>query len=236
MDMHRSFFLLLLLLAACQGQDQQPPRLEVITPSQGPKLDAIAREKRPAQEVLPFADSNWVEVQALEPSIRKDIRYATDNNFVEQVLYPCGRCFLRRPVAEALAQVHQNLQQKGLGLLVFDCYRPLDIQWKMWEIMPDARYVSDPRKGSMHNRGAAVDLTLVNTQGQLLPMGTEYDFFGREAWPEYTDLPEAVLQNRRLLQTSMEQAGFKGIRTEWWHFSYTSGHFAIEEKVWPCQN
>ncbi|MCB0642521.1 MAG: M15 family metallopeptidase [Phaeodactylibacter sp.] len=174
-------------------------------------------------------------MQARNSTLRADIRYATTNNFVKQVLYPCGRCYLRPAVAEALLRVHRQLQQQGKGLKVYDCYRPLAIQWKMWEIVPDPRYVSDPSKGSMHNRGAAVDLTIVDDQGKELDMGTDFEFFGKEAWPEYDQHPAEVIANRQLLRSLMEAEGFKGIRTEWWHFSYSRQSYPISEAVWPCQ-
>ncbi|MCB0705553.1 MAG: M15 family metallopeptidase [Saprospiraceae bacterium] len=170
----------------------------------------------------------------LAPDIRQNIHYATSDNFTKQVLYPCGRCLLRPTVANALLQVQKSLESKGYGLVVYDCYRPLDVQWKMWETTPDKRYVSDPNKGSMHNRGTAVDLSLVNSSGIELDMGTPYDYFGREAWPEYTELSPEILERRRLLQETMLVNGFQSIRTEWWHYSFPGTGSPISEVVWPC--
>lgn len=148
-----------------------------------------------------------------------DMRYATDNNFLKQDVYGCANCFLREDAANALINAQESLMEKGYSIKFFDCYRPLDVQKKMWEIYPHPGYVADPAKGSMHNRGAAVDITLVNVNGEELDMGTGFDHFGREAWHAYEDLPDTVKANRLLLKTTLESAGFRSIRTEWWHYS-----------------
>ncbi len=189
----------------------------------------------PVRPVLPDYDtSQWTEAIQLDSSIQVDMRYATENNFVEEKMYDCGRCFLRPEVARAVVQAHNELQKQGLGLKMLDCYRPRPIQWKLWEKVPDPRYVSDPRKGSMHNRGAAVDVTLVGPDGEQLEMGTPYDFFGPEAHPSYTNLPDSVLANRQLLRETMLAHGFQPIRTEWWHFSYGGRSYEISDMLWKC--
>ncbi|NND09441.1 MAG: M15 family metallopeptidase [Saprospiraceae bacterium] len=173
-------------------------------------------------------------MQVLDSDVQLDIRYATPNNFVNEVLYPCGRCILREQVAKALESVHASLREQGFGIKVFDCYRPLPVQQKLWNKVPDARYVTPPAKGSMHNRGAAVDLTLTDAKGNPLDMGTGYDFFGEEAYHTYTDLPEEVLQMRALLRKEMEEQGFKHIRTEWWHYSFQEQQYDLADFLWPC--
>ena len=111
-------------------------------------------------------------------------------------MYTCPRCFLRPAVAKALLKVHRELGKKGLGLKLYDCYRPHSIQWALWKKVPDPRYVADPRKGSMHNRGSAVDLTVVErATGKELDMGTAFDYFGVEAYIDYQKLPAEVLNN-----------------------------------------
>jgi D-alanyl-D-alanine dipeptidase len=117
-------------------------------------------------------DERLVNIEAFISGIRLDIRYATANNFTKRPLYPVARCYLRKQVAERLTKVQQELQAQGLGLKVFDCYRPLSIQKQLWALLPDERYVIDPRKGSRHNRGAAVDVTLVDAKGNELEMPT----------------------------------------------------------------
>ncbi len=186
-----------------------------------------------AQEKTPKV---WMDVLQLDSTIVLDLRYASDNNFVQEKMYDCGRCYLRTEVAEALVKVHQHLKQEGYGgLKMFDCYRPRSVQWKLWNKVPNPSYVADPRKGSMHNRGSAVDLTIIDKDGNELDMGTTFDFFGEEAHYDYKKLPAAVIQNRTLLRESMAKYGFNGIRTEWWHFSFAGKTFNLSDFQWKCE-
>ena len=168
------------------------------------------------------------------PSIGIDIRYATTNNFVAEAMYACPRCLLKTEAAEALAMVQSNLMKRNLSLKLFDCYRPLSVQRKLWEKVPDINYVAPPDEGSMHNRGIAIDLTIIDYQGNELDMGTTYDFFGPEAHHTFTDFPDSVLANRLLLKEQMEAAGFQPIRTEWWHYSLKGSLPPLSEYEWPC--
>ncbi len=180
------------------------------------------------------AQNGFTEVVALDASIRLDIRYATTNNFTKAKIYDCPRCLLRPEAAEALVKAHKMLQKKGLGLKMFDCYRPRPYQQRLWDKVPNADYVTPPAKGSMHSRGAAVDLTIVDANGKELDMGTPYDFFGVAAHTDHTNLPAKVLENRRLLRETLAAVGFKGIRTEWWHFSFQGKNYPLSDYVWPC--
>lgn len=175
------------------------------------------------------------DLALMDSTIRQEIRYATVNNFTKAVIYDCPACLLRPEVAEALVQVNQSLRKQGLYLKVFDCYRPGPYQQRLWDKVPNPDYVTPPAKGSMHSRGAAVDLTIVDATGKELNMGTEFDFFGVEAHTDNLNLPAEVLKNRKTLRDAMEAAGFKGIRTEWWHFSYQKKQFPLSDYVWPCQ-
>lgn len=177
----------------------------------------------------------FTDVATLKAGIVFDIRYATKNNFTKSKIYDCPACLLRPEVAEALVKVQKKLQAKGLGLIMYDCYRPKPYQQRLWDKKPDPNYVTPPSKGSMHSRGAAVDLSIVDKNGKLLDMGTEYDYFGPEAHYDYTKLPEQVLKNRKLLRETMVAAGFQGIRTEWWHFSYKGRSYALSDYVWKCK-
>jgi D-alanyl-D-alanine dipeptidase len=159
-------------------------------------------------------DERLVNIEALIPGIRLDIRYATANNFTKRPLYPVARCYLRQRVAERLAEVQQELQAQGLGLKVFDCYRPLSIQKQLWALLPDERYVIDPRKGSRHNRGAAVDATLVDLKGNEREMPTPYDEFSERAHRDYLLLPANAIRNRDLLERVMTRHGFQGLPME----------------------
>jgi len=224
----------ILLLAACQSAPE--------TGQEAAKVAAETLSSVPEQTVqkpLPppppdYDTTKWTEVARLDSSIFIDMKYATAENFVEEKMYDCSRCFLRPEVAKAVVRVHEQLQERDLGLKMLDCFRPRPIQWKLWEKVPDPRYVADPRKGSMHNRGAAVDLTLVNAQGEALEMGTPYDFFGPEAHPSYTNLPDSVLANRATLRDAMLSEGFQPITTEWWHFSLGGKNYALSDMLWKC--
>lgn len=159
-----------------------------------------------------------VNVQNTIPGIVLDIRYATTNNFTHQQVYPVAKCYLRRTTMEKLAAVQRDLKKQNLGLKIYDGYRPLSVQKKFWAIMPDDRYVANPAKGSRHNRGAAVDLTIVDAKGNELLMPTPYDDFTEKAHRDYQNLPPEAIRNRALLETVMQKHGFDGLSTEWWHF------------------
>ena len=161
-----------------------------------------------------------IDAKKYDFSLVLDIKYATQDNFTHQVVYPESRCLLRRAVAEALARVQSSLRVQGFKLKVFDCYRPLSVQKKFWQLVPDERYVADPKKGSRHNRGAAVDLTLLDLEGREVEMPTAYDNFTEKAHRNYKKLPKKAIQNRTLLEKAMEKEGFSGLDTEWWHFDF----------------
>ena len=176
-----------------------------------------------------------VDVTSLDSTLVLDIRYATTNNFTEKQMYACGKCYLREPVAELLIRAHGDLKEMGYRIKLFDCYRPRPIQYKLWDVVPDARYVARPWIGSVHNRGGAVDLTLIDSLGFELDMGTEYDFFGERAHQDFTGLPEEVLRNRNILRGVLEKHSFSPIRTEWWHFDYKKNKlYPLSDLVWDC--
>ncbi|MEY2428003.1 MAG: sodium/proline symporter [Verrucomicrobiota bacterium] len=166
--------------------------------------------------------SGLVNIQSVIPGIVLDIRYATTNNFTGQELYPVAKCVLRTKTAEKLGEVQADLASQSLALKVFDGYRPLSVQKKMWAIFPNPDYVADPKKGSRHNRGAAVDLTLIHLPDQReLPMPTAYDDFTPKAHRDYMNLAPDAIHNRELLENVMAKHGFVGLPTEWWHFDDT---------------
>jgi zinc D-Ala-D-Ala dipeptidase len=159
-----------------------------------------------------------VDMQAIAPQVQLDIRYATPNNFLKKAVYPVAKCLLRSPTAEKLARVQAALEAEGLGLKMFDCYRPLSVQRKMWAILPDSNYVANPKVGSRHNRGAAVDVALVDRAGNALEMPTEFDDFSDRASSDYAGVSEAANLNRGRLRSFMEREGFRQLGSEWWHF------------------
>jgi len=131
---------------------------------------------------------------------------------------------MRAPAAEALKKVQQELNTQGYGLKIFDAYRPFSVTVKFWELVHDERYVANPSKGSGHNRGIAVDLTIINLKNGIeLDMGTGFDNFTDSAHHTFTKLPEEILQNRQLLRSTMEKYGFKAFDTEWWHYFLSAG-------------
>jgi len=167
-----------------------------------------------------------------------EIRYATSTNFIGEKLYDCEICLLRPQVAEALKEANKYFNQKGYRIKLYDCYRPLDVQKKIWEKIPRPTYVANPyTKGSIHNKAAAVDITLETLEGCYVEMGTDYDYFGKEAHIDNFHFSEDILANRKLLIEGMRKFGFQTIRTEWWHFSYSkNGKFKILNQPLPCEN
>jgi zinc D-Ala-D-Ala dipeptidase len=161
--------------------------------------------------------SDLVELTDVIPDAVIDIRYATKDNFTGEVLYPVARCKLRRAVAARLAKAAAILRKQDRRLLVWDCYRPTAIQDKLWKLVPDERYVADPKKGSRHSRGAAVDVGLVDKAGKPVQLPTAFDDFTEAAHRTNALKGDAGAEARRL-EAAMKKAGFVGMPTEWWHF------------------
>jgi D-alanyl-D-alanine dipeptidase len=177
----------------------------------------------PPREPGRFRAPDLVELTALDPGIKLDIRYATDRNFVGRPVYPEARAFLQRPAAEALVRAHRALARDGYGVLVFDGYRPWSITKLFWEVTPrDKRaFVADPRKGSKHNRGCAVDMSLYElASGQEAAMPSAYDEMSPRAYPDYPGGTPEQRARRDLLRAAMEREGFTVEPNEWWHFNY----------------
>jgi beta-N-acetylhexosaminidase/D-alanyl-D-alanine dipeptidase len=178
----------------------------------------------PGFPVAPAPDA-LVDLRALDPSIRIEMPYATSQNFTGVALYPVARCLLRREVAERLVRVERRLAAQGLGLLVWDCYRPFRVQQRLWALVPDPRYVAEPVvrdgrpvEGSKHNRGAAVDVTLVDAAGRPLEMPTGFDDFSERAHRGWAGASPTARQNLARLEEAMVAEGFEPLPTEWWHF------------------
>ena len=170
--------------------------------------------------VVSGQETKLVNVKDIIPDIILDIRYATSDNFTGKVLYPSPDCFLAKEVALALKDVQEDLKKQGYCLKIFDGYRPLSVQKEMWKALPDKRYVANPEKGSVHNRGYAVDLTIVKLNGTPVTMPTDFDEFSIKAQSDYKDLPPLAIKHREILQKTMMKYGFIPIKTEWWHFNY----------------
>ena len=164
-----------------------------------------------------------VEVATLDPTIHLDVRYATARNFVGRPVYKEARAFLQRPAAEALLRAHRALAAKGFGIVVFDGYRPWSVTKLFWEVTPEDKreFVADPRKGSRHNRGCAVDLSLYDlVTGREVEMPSGYDEMTERAYPDYEGGPPEARERRERLRAAMEAEGFSVYPSEWWHFDY----------------
>lgn len=164
-----------------------------------------------------------IELTKLSKTIKLDIRYATADNFVGRPVYSEARAFLQRPAAEALISVNKLLKREGLGLVIYDGYRPWSITKLFWEVVPEDKrmFVADPRKGSKHNRGCAVDLSIYDLKtGRSIPMPSGYDEFTERASPNYAGGTVEETANREKLRRMMESAGFTVNPKEWWHFDY----------------
>lgn len=175
-------------------------------------------------EILPQLGSakRMVELKSIIPGIVYDLRYATKNNFMNRRMYPANtrKTYMRMTAALALLSVQDKLRPQGYGLKIWDAYRPYSVTEKFWELVKDERYVANPAKGSGHNRGIAVDLTIIElATGKELDMGTGFDNFTDTAHHTFTNLSAEVLRNRKLLRDAMEAAGFVFFESEWWHYS-----------------
>lgn len=186
-------------------------------------LVLLFTQSAPPVEPGPFRPADLVELATLDPTIKLDIRYATPNNLAGRAVYPEARAFLQRPAAEALLRAHEALKAHGYGVLVFDGYRPWRVTKLFWDVTPpDKReFVADPSKGSKHNRGCAVDLSLYDLKtGREVEMPSEYDEMSPRAYPDYAGGPDAARTARDLLRAAMEREGFTVEPNEWWHFNY----------------
>ncbi|MDO4727601.1 MAG: D-alanyl-D-alanine dipeptidase [Bacteroidota bacterium] len=221
---------LFVVLFLCCKEEKIVQDTDVLTP---PK-DTIEAPKTSQKQKEYHSD--FVNIKILINDVILDMKYATADNFLKQSVYDCQECFLRKATAEALHNAYLEFKALGYNIKIFDCYRPLSVQKKMWAILPHTNYVASPTRGSKHNRGAAVDLTLVDAQGNELDMGTAFDYFGKESHHTYTNLPQEVLENRRLLKTIMDKHNFKSIYSEWWHYEYRpERHSKVEDFVWSCE-
>jgi D-alanyl-D-alanine dipeptidase len=216
---------ILLAFAAALTLRAQGPPAAAFTPRPLDALIAEARAAVPPQWPRTRLVPDLVEVTTLDPSLRLDIRYATKQNFLGAPVYQAGRAFLQRPVAEALVRANRAVQKSGFALRIHDAYRPWWVTKVFWEATPPAQrdYVADPAKGSVHNRGCAVDLDLVRlADGSVLVMPSEYDDFSSRSHADYPGGTAEARRHRDLLRAAMEAEGFKVAKEEWWHFDHAS--------------
>ncbi len=219
--------ILAIIFSSCQSNKEAkdsshlPDSQEVVSDNK-----ILAEDSHPSEKMIDLSssglhDSTFIFLKDWSSAFVYDMKYATTDNFIKQKVYDCDQCMIRKAVAVALIKANEEFQAIGYRIKFFDCYRPLDVQKIMWEVYPVEGYVANPyTSGSIHNRGGAVDITLVDESGKALDMGTEFDFFGKEAHHTYLDLPGKILENRQVLKSIMEKYGFKSIKTEWWHYNF----------------
>ena len=235
---------LLILLAGCKEKIKDiitvpliPEKIEKIVAIDSPRSFTDNYKMYSGKEVSQFKDSSFVLLKMIDSTFKYDMKYATDDNFLKEKVYECDDCLVRYKTAKQLINANNSFKILGYKIKFFDCYRPLSIQKKMWKIYPDKRYVANPSKGSNHNRGSAVDITLVDNLGNELEMGTGFDFFGRKAHHAYQNLPPQVLENRKLLKSVMETNGFWSITSEWWHYNLSKSYqYKVSDFKTVCED
>lgn len=172
-------------------------------------------------EIKVHPEKQLVDLEEAIPGIVLDIRYASTNNFTGEVIYALAKAYARKPVAVALSKAQSDLKKKGFELKIHDGYRPYSATVKFYEVYGDTTFVASPYKGSRHNRGCALDLTLIDSKTKKeIKMPTPYDSFKEEAFPDFPLKDKEVLKNRELLRSAMEKHGFKVYASEWWHFDF----------------
>ncbi|RZK43941.1 MAG: D-alanyl-D-alanine dipeptidase [Pedobacter sp.] len=203
--------ILFIFLTSCaQNKAQNPYGLTVVNTAEAYK-----------KSVTLNPNNELIEIKKAIPSIALDIRYATKDNFMKQVMYKEPRAFARKPVVDKLKLIQGDLAKKGYGLKIYDAYRPYAITIAFYQKASDKNFVANPAKGSKHNRGCAVDLSLIDLKtGRELLMPTPYDSFEPAAAPHFNDLSAEAIKNRDFLIATMHAHGFKVIYNEWWHFDF----------------
>lgn len=182
-----------------------------------------------------FNDSDLLDVSLFSDKFIFQIRYATKDNFLDTVLYPCAKCLLRFEVLKDLLKAETEFESAGYRIKLYDCYRPLWVQKLMWKKLPVPGLVANPASGSRHNRGSAVDVSLVDTSGKELDFGTPHDDFSKKAKTFYSDLSDTIIKNRMYLRKVMQKHHFKGINSEWWHFSHKCGtKYKVSNRSFDC--
>lgn len=221
--------LLALLLTGCGGQEEviklRETEAAIDTAAAAettlpPETVVVVEEPELLRPLVNPRDTDFVRVKDYIPEAVMELKYAGPDNFTGQVIYEFEDVFLRYGTVMKLKAVAHELARQGLGIKIWDGFRPVSAQFKLWEICPDDTYVADPNKGySNHSRGFAVDLTLVDSQGREVEMPTAFDDFSARADRDYSECTSEARENAMLLQQVMEKHGFKGYWGEWWHFN-----------------
>jgi D-alanyl-D-alanine dipeptidase len=196
-------------------------RIAPVRPVEELRKEALAAQ--PPEEHGVFRNPDLVDLTGLDPRIKLDIRYATSDNFLSTPMYSSARAFLQRPAAAALRRAHRELLREGYGLLIFDAYRPWYVTKIFWDATPPDKhnFVANPAKGSKHNRGCAVDLSMYELKsGREVEMTGGYDEMSERSYPTYAGGTAEQRARRDRLRRAMERQGFTVDTAEWWHFDY----------------
>ncbi len=229
--MCRYFLFLCLALTSINCQQSSGPK--IVSKTTIIAEDTLDNEKKVTNQAHKF--EGWEEIID-SAYINLDIRYASDNNFTKKIIYDCPKCYLRPEVAKALRACAKFINEKyNYKVILYDCYRPRPYQQKLWDIVPDPKFVSDPKKGSMHNRGMAIDIGLLDQNDNLLDMGSDFDHFGPKSYFNDPSISKQAKANRQILREALELYGFEGITSEWWHYSYRKNIKAFSDWLWPCE-
>ncbi len=232
--------IIVLLLLGCKEKFSTEKEVKGLSEEELEIQDSVPKKKPTSEKkfksIVGLSDSTFVRLADFSDGFAYDMRYATENNFLKAQVYECAECYTRVKTVKALLAANKTFRQQGVKIKFFDCYRPNSVQYKMWKIVPNPQYVANPVKGSIHNKGGAVDITLVTLEGKELDMGTDFDFFGKRAYHDNLELPQEVLDNRKLLKETMEKHGFWSTRTEWWHYNLQgASKDPIANFKWKCE-
>lgn len=222
-----------MLLSGCRTAEVRETTLPT-APTTVPTTVPPVTQAPTAPLALPeLEDDDFARVLDYIPTARQELFYATENNFTGQKIYEFVEVYLRYGTVKKLMAVSEELAQQGLYIKIWDGFRPVSAQFKLWEICPNSTYVANPNKGfSNHSRGNAVDLTLVDANGQELEMPTEFDDFSGKAARDYSNCSETAAANAKLLEDTMQKHGFQGYYGEWWHFNDTDV-YPVEKEFTP---
>lgn len=226
--MRKNTTILLVGVSMCFFTCQSPPNQDLV-------LGKSSVSDKDTISVSDLPDSIFVKIDLVDLQIINQMVYATDQNFTHQIIYPCAACYLRNEVAYSLIKVQALAMKQKLRLIVFDCYRPLKYQQKMFDLVQDPNYVANPQKGSKHNRGTAVDVGLADMDGHALDMGTEFDDFTDKSHYQAEGLTTEQIKNRKILRDLMLAAQFEPYEKEWWHFNHANSIFPLSNFQWECQ-
>lgn len=238
-DMKYFFFISLLALFACGGN---PTKKQASRELESHVEESKHPPKKKETSAKLFLALNLVDIQKINSDIQVDLKYTTKDNFLHRVLYDTiNKAYLQKDVAVRLGLVQDYLStlKPGYKLLVYDATRPISVQWEMWNALDTipvkqrSKFVSNPVNHSLHNYGAAVDLTIMDDQGKVLDMGAKFDEIGEIAYPEKEAyflakglLTQTQIDNRKLLRKVMQAQKFRNLPTEWWHFNACSRQVA----------